>query len=162
MFAGLTFYNHMPNTVKSETHSKPSMKPAFSRGSTLMKPTVSQLAKQNHPFQAAYSRWLFILTSIYILSSHDNLYKIFLFFSRSNIPVSKKAPNSSATGCVIENQAAKRQKLDGGLLRKVSIFIFLPLIFEVYLSTVICSLSFACVVFLYKCLLAGPFKWPVW
>lgn len=66
------------------------------------------------------------------------IYKRFFFYGRSNIPVSEKASNSSTTGCVIENQAAKRQKLDGGLLRKVHIFSFLALIFEVYLSIVIC------------------------
>lgn len=92
--SGLTFYNHMANTVKSETRSKPSMKPTIPRASTLMKPTASQLAKQNHPFQAGYSR--------------------------PNLPVVEKAYKSSAPGCVIENQAAKRQKLEGGLLRKVA------------------------------------------
>ncbi|KAH6817014.1 hypothetical protein C2S51_000617 [Perilla frutescens var. frutescens] len=92
--SGLTFYNHMTNTVKSETQSKPSMKPTFPRASTLMKPTASQLAKQNRPFQTGYPR--------------------------SNIPLFEKASKSSGTGCVIENQAAKRQKLEGGLLRKVA------------------------------------------
>lgn len=46
----------MVNTVKSETRSKLSMKPTIPRASTLMKPTASQLAKQNCPFQAGYSR----------------------------------------------------------------------------------------------------------
>ncbi|XP_057812014.1 protein TPX2-like isoform X2 [Salvia miltiorrhiza] len=92
--SGLTFYNHMANTVKSETQSKLSMKPIYPRSSTLMKPTASQLAKQNRPFPAGPSR--------------------------SNIRVFEKTSKSSATGCVIENQAAKRQKLEGGLLRKVA------------------------------------------
>lgn len=38
----------------------------------------------------------------------------------------EKTSKSSATGCVIENQAAKRQKLEGGLQRKVQIVYFLP------------------------------------
>ncbi|KAG6418828.1 hypothetical protein SASPL_121034 [Salvia splendens] len=78
---------------QSVTQSRPSKKPTYPRSSTLMKPTASQLAKQNRPVQAGYSR--------------------------SNICVFEKASKSSATGCVVENQAAKRQKLEGGLLRKV-------------------------------------------
>ncbi|XP_047944171.1 protein TPX2 [Salvia hispanica] len=91
--SGLTIYNNEKNTVKSDTQSRPSKKPTYPRSSTLMKPTASQLAKQNRPVQAGYSR--------------------------SNICVFEKASKSSATGCVVENQAAKRQKLEGGLLRKV-------------------------------------------
>ncbi|KAK4389386.1 protein TPX2 [Sesamum angolense] len=59
-----------------------------------MKPTASQLAKQNRPFQAGYSR--------------------------SHTSVLDKTSKSSASTSVIENQAAKRQKLEGGLLRKVA------------------------------------------
>ncbi|EYU39042.1 hypothetical protein MIMGU_mgv1a019446mg [Erythranthe guttata] len=92
--SGLTFYNHMVNNVKSENQAKLSSKPSFPRTSTLMKPTASQLAKQNRPFQAGYSR--------------------------SHVPVLDKSSKSSTSTCVIENQAAKRQKLDGGLLRKVA------------------------------------------
>ncbi|KAL1547534.1 protein TPX2-like isoform X2 [Salvia divinorum] len=91
--SGLTLYNHMKSTVKVETQRKSSVKPTYIRSSTLMKPTASQLAKQNCPAQAGYSR--------------------------SNLCVSEKASKSSATGCMVENQAAKRQKLEGGLLRKV-------------------------------------------
>ncbi|KAK6137584.1 hypothetical protein DH2020_028664 [Rehmannia glutinosa] len=58
-----------------------------------MKPTASQLAKQNRPFQAGHSR--------------------------SCMPVLDKTSKSTASTCVIENQAAKRQKLEGGLQRKV-------------------------------------------
>ncbi|KAL0324387.1 UNVERIFIED_CONTAM: protein TPX2 [Sesamum calycinum] len=90
--SGLTFYNHMEKNVNSQNQTKLSMKPACPRTSTLMKPTASQLAKQNRPFQAGYSR--------------------------SHTSVLDKTSKSSASTSVIENQAAKRQKLEGGLLRK--------------------------------------------
>ncbi|GFP81839.1 protein tpx2 [Phtheirospermum japonicum] len=90
--SGLAFYNHMVNTVNSENQTKLSKKPAFPRTSTLMKPTASQLAKQNRP-QAGHSR--------------------------SCVSVLDKTSKRVASTCVIENQAAKRQKLDGGHLRKV-------------------------------------------
>ncbi|KAL0331362.1 UNVERIFIED_CONTAM: protein TPX2 [Sesamum angustifolium] len=91
-YGGLTFYNHMEKNVNSQNQTKLSMKPACPRTSTLMKPTASQLAKQNRPFQAGYSR--------------------------SHTSVLDKTSKSSASTSVIENQAAKRQKLEGGLLRK--------------------------------------------
>ncbi|KAG8382337.1 hypothetical protein BUALT_Bualt05G0066900 [Buddleja alternifolia] len=89
--SGLTFYNHMLKN-NSKTQTKLSMKPSIPRTSTLMKPTSSQLAKQNHPLQAGYSR--------------------------PNTSLEKTNKSSTST-CGIENQAAKRQKLEGGLLRKV-------------------------------------------
>lgn len=52
-FPGLTTYNHLPGD-KLKTRSK-SVKPV-PRSSTLMKPTASQLAKQNQPPQVATSR----------------------------------------------------------------------------------------------------------
>ncbi|XP_058772914.1 protein TPX2-like isoform X2 [Vicia villosa] len=61
--------------------------------STLMKPTASQLAKQNRPLQFVGSRF-------------------------KKVQAHKKEINLANT-TVIESQAAKRQKLDGGLLRKV-------------------------------------------
>ncbi|CAA3009748.1 Hypothetical predicted protein [Olea europaea subsp. europaea] len=84
--SGLNFYNDMVNNTSS-TKTKLPLKQSFPRISTLMKPTVSQLAKQNRPLQAGDFR-------------------------------SKK---SFVEGhpCGIENQAAKRQKLEGGHLRKV-------------------------------------------
>ncbi|KAL8557013.1 hypothetical protein ACS0TY_004479 [Phlomoides rotata] len=94
LLSGLTFYNHMANNVKAENQTKLSMKkPKVPRASTLMKPTASILAKQNRPFQAGYSR------------SQTSLFE--------------KTSKNSANTCVIENQAAKRQKLEGGLLKKV-------------------------------------------
>ncbi|XP_011081080.1 protein TPX2 isoform X1 [Sesamum indicum] len=92
--SGLTFYNHMEKNVNSQNQTKLSMKPTCPRTSTLMKPTASQLAKQNRPFQAGYSR--------------------------SHTSVLDKTSKSSASTSVIENQAAKRQKLEGGLLWKVA------------------------------------------
>ncbi|KAK4435186.1 protein TPX2 [Sesamum alatum] len=92
--SGLTFYNHMEKNVNSLDQTKLSVKPTCPRTSTLMKPTASQLAKQNRPFQAGYSR--------------------------SHTSVLDKSSKSSASTIVSENQAAKRQKLEGGLLRKVA------------------------------------------
>ncbi|KAK8599072.1 hypothetical protein V6N13_077012 [Hibiscus sabdariffa] len=87
---GLTIYNHLPGD-KLKAKSK-SAKP-LQRNSTLMKPTASQLAKQNRPPQSAASRF----QKLPALNSNRSL------------------GNSSA----VESQAAKRQKLEGGLLRKV-------------------------------------------
>ncbi|GMJ00359.1 TPX2-LIKE PROTEIN 3 [Hibiscus trionum] len=86
----LTTYNHLPSD-KWKAKSK-SAKP-MPRSSTLMKPTASQLAKQNRPTQVATSRF----QKLQALNSNRSL------------------GNSS----VVESQAAKRQKLEGGLLRKV-------------------------------------------
>ncbi|KAG8374811.1 hypothetical protein BUALT_Bualt10G0034400 [Buddleja alternifolia] len=94
LLSGLTFYNHMVNNINQEKQTKLSIKPSFPRTSTFMKPTVSQLAKQNRPFQTGYSR--------------------------SRATVLEKTDKSSATTCAIDNQAAKRQKLGGGLLWKVA------------------------------------------
>ncbi|KAK8603673.1 hypothetical protein V6N13_096147 [Hibiscus sabdariffa] len=87
---GLTTHNHLPSD-KLKAKSK-SAKP-MARSSTLMKPTASQLAKQNHPPQVATSRF----QKLQALNSNRSL------------------GNSS----VVESQATKRQKLEGGLLRKV-------------------------------------------
>ncbi|XP_059661686.1 protein TPX2 [Cornus florida] len=88
---GSTFYNHM-NKDDTKAQTKSNMKPSFPRTSTLMKPTASQLAKQNQPHQVANPRFE----------------KLFGNNERnSNNP------------CGIEIQAAKRQKLEGGHLRKV-------------------------------------------
>ncbi|XP_073133158.1 protein TPX2-like [Henckelia pumila] len=78
--------------IKSKPHTKLLMTPSCPRTSTLLKPTASQLAKQNHPLQAGHSR--------------------------SNMSV-EKMDTSSVSTFGIENHAAKRQKLEGGLLRKV-------------------------------------------
>ncbi|KAL0393422.1 UNVERIFIED_CONTAM: hypothetical protein Slati_4308400 [Sesamum latifolium] len=91
-YGGLTFYNHMEKNVNSQNQTKLSLKPTCPRTSTLMKPTASQLAKQNRTFHAGYSR--------------------------PQSSVLDKTSKSSASTSVIENQAAKRQKLEGGLLRK--------------------------------------------
>lgn len=51
LVVGLTFYDHMKKD-NSKAKSKSSVKPSsFSRTSTLMKPTASQLAKKNQPRQ---------------------------------------------------------------------------------------------------------------
>ncbi|XP_051114825.1 protein TPX2-like isoform X2 [Andrographis paniculata] len=67
-------------------------KTLMERTSSHMKPTASYLAKQVRPLHAGYSR--------------------------SNSSALDKTSKSSTSSGVIENQAAKRQKLEGGLLRK--------------------------------------------
>ncbi|XP_071918277.1 uncharacterized protein [Coffea arabica] len=90
--SGLTFYNHMKkDSLKAKTKS--SVKPYLSRTSTLMKPTASQLAKQNEPRQMCSSR-----------------------FQRQLVDKNEKSTNNSFG---VEIQAAKRQKLEGGHLSKV-------------------------------------------
>ncbi|XP_073042951.1 uncharacterized protein [Primulina eburnea] len=91
--------NSSKNLPSGYTKSKPytkllTKKPSFPRTSTLLKPTASQLAKQNHPPQTGYAS------------------------ARSNTSV-EKMDKSSVCTFGIENHAAKRQKLEGGLLRKV-------------------------------------------
>ncbi|XP_057462264.1 protein TPX2-like isoform X1 [Actinidia eriantha] len=85
---GLTFYNPMTK-VNSYAKTKSALKPSFPRTSTLMKPTASQLAKQNQPRKVGDSR------------------------------VQKLLVESNEKSLGIECQAAKRQKLEGGLLCKV-------------------------------------------
>ncbi|CAK9173123.1 unnamed protein product [Ilex paraguariensis] len=89
---GLTFYKHM---VKDNTKAKIEsfVKPYSQRTSTLMKPTASQLAKQNRPRHVGDSR-------LQKLDENNN--------------------KSSDNPCGIECQAAKRQKIEGGHLRKVA------------------------------------------
>ncbi|KAI7994267.1 Protein TPX2 [Camellia lanceoleosa] len=89
----LIFYNHMTKD-NSRAETKSVVKPSFPRTSTLMKPTASQLAKQNQPRQVGGSRVLKFLVENNERSSNNPL--------------------------GIECQAAKRQKLEGGHLRKVA------------------------------------------
>ncbi|KAK9103528.1 hypothetical protein Sjap_020782 [Stephania japonica] len=81
---GLKFNNHFILDVPN-AKSKTAIKAALTRGSTLMKPTVSHLAKQNRP---------------------------------RNPHVSNRSLDSSDTVSVVDIQASKRQKLDGGQLCK--------------------------------------------
>ncbi|KAL5727950.1 hypothetical protein ACHQM5_001087 [Ranunculus cassubicifolius] len=86
---GLTFYNHMAQDARH-----PKVKHA--KGSTLMKPTASQLAKQNRREIHASSRLL----------------------QRPQASLFQHNQKSSENP-VVENQAAKRQKLERGHLPKV-------------------------------------------
>nr|KYP67225.1 hypothetical protein KK1_013549 [Cajanus cajan] len=88
VFPGLTFSS---KANSGNLNSK--VKTAVMKGSTLMKPTASQLAKQNRPLQSVSSRFQKV---------QDHNRKI-----------------NSSTSSGIECQAAKRQKLEGGLLQKV-------------------------------------------
>ncbi|KAE9606919.1 putative TPX2 central domain-containing protein [Lupinus albus] len=88
LFLGMTFSS---KTINDGLNSK--AKPAAKKGSTLLKPTASQLAKQNRSTQNVDSR----------------LKKLPAQNKEMNLPISSG----------VENQAAKRQKLEGGLLCKV-------------------------------------------
>ncbi|KAF8413065.1 hypothetical protein HHK36_001041 [Tetracentron sinense] len=92
---GLTFYNHMAQDIP-KAKSKTAMK---ARGSTLMKPTASQLAKQNRPREDLYSGQ---------------------YLERFQKPLVQNKERSVENPSGIESQAAKRQKLEGGHLRKVT------------------------------------------
>jgi len=52
----LSFFNHLANDVKKTKTKSLAKKPSLPRSSTLMKPTASQLAKQNQRRQACDSR----------------------------------------------------------------------------------------------------------
>ncbi|KAI4327047.1 hypothetical protein L6164_019550 [Bauhinia variegata] len=86
--AGLTF---CAKTISDGLNSK--AKAAMPKSSTLMKPTASQLAKQNQPPQFVGSRYQKLLAQY--------------------------NERSSSIACGVENQASKRQKLEEGVLRKV-------------------------------------------
>ncbi|CAL0314280.1 unnamed protein product [Lupinus luteus] len=87
---GMTFSS---KTINDGLSSK--AKSARRKCSTLLKPTASQLAKQNHPTQNVGSRF-------------------------KKLPAQNKEMNLSLSS-VIENQAAKRQKLESGLLHKAGV-----------------------------------------
>ncbi|XP_042953681.1 protein TPX2-like isoform X4 [Carya illinoinensis] len=89
----MTFYNHT-STDKLKTKMKSTVKPSLPRSSTLMKPTASQLAKQNRPLQVAVSR-----------------------FQTQLVQQSERSLHISSG---VESQASKRQKLEGGHLGKVT------------------------------------------
>ncbi|XP_044477104.1 protein TPX2 isoform X2 [Mangifera indica] len=89
---GLKFYDHM-SSDKAKAKAKP-VKTHTCRISTLMKPTTSQLAKQNRPAQVANSRF-------------------------QMLPI-QKGEKSLCNSFLVESQAPKRQKLEGGHLRKAA------------------------------------------
>ncbi|XP_077235203.1 protein TPX2-like isoform X3 [Tasmannia lanceolata] len=93
---GCTFYDMAPDISKAQR--KPVIKASVSRGSTLMKPTASQLAKQNY-LQV-------------VKGSHQ-------FVKRIQKPLVQKSGRSIENPSGNESQAAKRQKLEGGHLFKV-------------------------------------------
>ncbi|KAL9249048.1 TPX2-like protein, partial [Drosera capensis] len=74
------------------TRSRSNAKPPFQKKSTLMKPTVSQLAKKS-------------------LGSQQINIRLMMLPDKEN--------GSSSTHCGAEIQASKRQKLDGGFFQKV-------------------------------------------
>ncbi|XP_010277432.1 PREDICTED: protein TPX2 isoform X3 [Nelumbo nucifera] len=94
---GLSFFDHMAKDI-SKAKTKPPLKTALPRASTLMKPTASHLAKQNQPREVGGSR----------------------FLKRSSKPMVKYSDKSLENYSVIESQAAKRQKLEGGHLNKIT------------------------------------------
>ncbi|KAB5573655.1 hypothetical protein DKX38_000849 [Salix brachista] len=88
---GLTFY-HQKSTDKSNPRVKSTVKPTFPRSSTLMKPTASQLAKQNQPSEIGVSRFQILL--------------------------GQKERNLCNTSA-LESHPAKRQKLEGDHFCKI-------------------------------------------
>ncbi|KAI3982572.1 hypothetical protein MKX01_031311 [Papaver californicum] len=86
---GLTFYNHMEKDI-TKAKSKCGSKKSFPRSSTLMKPTASQLAKQNQLVNR---------------------------FQKPFLPNSDRSTDSVS---IVGTQAPKRQKLEGGHLHKVA------------------------------------------
>ncbi|XP_043716008.1 protein TPX2-like [Telopea speciosissima] len=92
------FYNHMAEDIP-KAKMKHAIKGPFHRSSTLMKPTASHLAKQNRPRDACGSS---------------------RFFGRSGKPFVQDNGKNMDNPSGVESQAAKRQKLEGGHLRKVA------------------------------------------
>ncbi|PIA49879.1 hypothetical protein AQUCO_01300550v1 [Aquilegia coerulea] len=92
---GLTFYNHMAQDIHIHPKSKHATKTSLFKSSTLMKPTASQLAKQNRREVHSSSRILERPQTSLLKQNQKSLEKL-----------------------VIETQAAKRQKLEGGHLPK--------------------------------------------
>ncbi|XAR70385.1 hypothetical protein NMG60_11027227 [Bertholletia excelsa] len=90
---GLKFFNPMVSD-NSKVRNKSTVKMSLPRISTLMKPTASQLAKQNEARKMGDSR-----------------------FQKLMAQNNEKSLNNPSG---IEYQAAKRQKLEDGLLRKVT------------------------------------------
>ncbi|MCL7042551.1 hypothetical protein MKW94_011342 [Papaver nudicaule] len=86
---GLTFYDHMEKDI-TKSKLKSGNKKSFPRSSTLMKPTASQLAKQNQ------------------------------FVNRLQKPFLPNSDRSTDSVSIVGTQAPKRQKLEGGHLRKVA------------------------------------------
>ncbi|MBA0744325.1 hypothetical protein Gogos_006957 [Gossypium gossypioides] len=120
--SGLTTYNHLPSD-RLKTRSK-SVKPV-PRSSTLMKPTASQLAKQNRPTQVATSRQVMempnrhFFSNLIIGSFSQSCFSILVLFCRFQRLQVLNSNRSLGNSSVVESQAAKRQKLEGGLLHKV-------------------------------------------
>ncbi|KAF9689426.1 hypothetical protein SADUNF_Sadunf01G0091000 [Salix dunnii] len=88
---GLTFYHHK-STDKSNPRVKSTVKSTFPRSSSLMKPTASQLAKQNQPSEIGVSRFQILLGQ-----------------------KERSLCNTSA----LESHPAKRQKLEGDHFCKI-------------------------------------------
>ncbi|BFG23222.1 hypothetical protein CerSpe_094960 [Prunus speciosa] len=91
------FYNHMAQDTQNPKTNSPAKSPPLSRISTLMKPTASQLAKQNH-------------------RREHHLNRLSRRFGKKlgKADVNSQKSPSSDTHCT------KRQKLEAGYLRKVA------------------------------------------
>ncbi|XP_038683611.1 protein TPX2-like isoform X2 [Tripterygium wilfordii] len=93
---GSNFDDYMVEDL-SKTDAKSPQKSSFSR-SSFMKPTASQLAKQNQSQEVRCSR----------------------LYRRCPTNLGKIQGKSSLNACLIETQATKRQKLEAGYLRKAA------------------------------------------
>ncbi|XP_008234482.2 PREDICTED: protein TPX2 isoform X2 [Prunus mume] len=90
------FSNHMARDTQNPKTSSPAKSPPLSRVSTLMKPTASQLAKQNHRREPHLNR-----------------------LSRRSGKKLEKADVNSQKSPSSDTHCTKRQKLEAGYLRKV-------------------------------------------
>ncbi|XP_016649940.1 PREDICTED: protein TPX2 isoform X1 [Prunus mume] len=91
------FSNHMARDTQNPKTSSPAKSPPLSRVSTLMKPTASQLAKQNHRREPHLNR-----------------------LSRRSGKKLEKADVNSQKSPSSDTHCTKRQKLEAGYLRKVA------------------------------------------
>ncbi|KAH0979046.1 hypothetical protein GBA52_006223 [Prunus armeniaca] len=91
------FSNHMARGTQNPKTSSPAKSPPLSRVSTLMKPTASQLAKQNHRREPHLNR-----------------------LSRRFGKKLEKADVNSQKSPSSDTHCTKRQKLEAGYLRKVA------------------------------------------
>ncbi|ONI25137.1 hypothetical protein PRUPE_2G283500 [Prunus persica] len=91
------FSNHMAQDTQNPKTNSPAKSPPLSRISTLMKPTASQLAKQNHRREPHMNR-----------------------LSRRFGKKLEKADDNSQKSPSSDTRCTKRQKLEAGYLRKVA------------------------------------------
>ncbi|XP_021901890.1 protein TPX2-like isoform X2 [Carica papaya] len=111
---GLTCISNIPHN-KLNGKSKSGAKTFLTRSSTLMKPTASQLAKQNH--SRMLQKIKFSPISCVTKKSGKHTLGASLRFQTL---LAQNGERSLCNSSTAESQAAKRQKLEGGVLCKVA------------------------------------------